>query len=109
MLLAAFPVAMKKDDLVVTLNIHEFRQMMVELIDERLAKARPAQEPDKENTQLISRLDVCNIFGVSKTTLDKWRRYGVLPKEVKIASRVYFKRDQIEELIRTQQKNRKPL
>jgi predicted DNA-binding transcriptional regulator AlpA len=100
---------MKKDDLVVTLNIQEFRHMMAELIDERLAKAAPVQKPNKENTELISRLDVCNIFGVSKTTLDKWRRYGVLPTEVKIASRVYFKRDQIEELIRSQQRNRKPL
>jgi predicted DNA-binding transcriptional regulator AlpA len=97
---------MGTEDLLITMSKSELRQMIVDIIDDRLART-PAPSLS-ENSGLISRLDVCNIFGVSKTTLDKWRRFGVLPKEVKIASRVYFKRDQIEELIRTQQKNRKP-
>lgn len=92
-------------DLVVTLTKSELQELISEVIDVKLNRLKTSQEIPTPEGALVSRLEVAKLFGVSNTTIDKWRRYNILPPVVKIASRVYFKKDQILEVIKRKQKN----
>jgi predicted DNA-binding transcriptional regulator AlpA len=94
-----------KYDLLVTLTISELRSLIAELLDEKLMPLMPQENVQKDPAALYSRLEVAKLFGVSTTTIDKWRRYGILPPHVKIASRVYFYKDEIVELLKRRQRN----
>ena len=94
-----------KNDLLVTLTISELRSLIAELLDEKLMPLMPQANVQTDPAALYSRLEVANIFGVSTTTIDKWRRYHILPPHVKIASRVYFYKDQIVELLKRRQRD----
>jgi predicted DNA-binding transcriptional regulator AlpA len=94
-----------KKDLLVTLTTSDLRTLIAEVLDEKM---RPQMEhvtkPD-DSRLLYSRLEVAALFGVSRTTIDKWRRFRILPPHVKIASRVYFHKEQIHELVKRKQRN----
>jgi predicted DNA-binding transcriptional regulator AlpA len=94
---------MMKNDLLVTLTTTELRTLIGEVLDEKL-KPVPSLPEVSNGTPLISRIEVARLFGVSKTTIDKWRRHHVLPPIIKIASRVYFYKDQIQENLKKRQR-----
>jgi predicted DNA-binding transcriptional regulator AlpA len=96
---------MKKEDLIVTMCISDLKQLIKGTFEESISQLVNQTKTSQQKTELISRLKVAQLFGVTKTTLDKWRRYGILPPEIKIGSRVYFNSDQIETLIVKRQKN----
>ena len=91
------------EKLLITMNASDLRNLIGEVLEEKL---RPGPSlPEVSNvTPLISRIEVARLFGVSKTTIDKWRRHHVLPPVIKISSRVYFDRDQIQENIKKRQR-----
>jgi len=91
--------------LLVTLTTTELRSLIAEVVGDQLAQVVHTPTDSTESPTLISRLQVAALFGVSKTTIDKWRRYRILPPEVKIASRVYFYKEQIMELVKQRQRN----
>jgi predicted DNA-binding transcriptional regulator AlpA len=91
-------------DFLVTMTTSELRSLIAELLDEKLISSTK-QVVEQKDTPLYSRLEVAKLFGVSKTTIDKWRRYRILPPHVKIASRVYFYKEQILELVKRRQRN----
>lgn len=91
--------------LLVTLTTTELRNLIAEVVGDQLAQAVHTPTDSTESPTLISRLQVAALFGVSKTTIDKWRRFRILPPEVKIASRVYFYKEQIMELVKQRQRN----
>jgi predicted DNA-binding transcriptional regulator AlpA len=88
-----------KAELLVTLTRHEFRELISDVIHQKMSTYKSLDEGDDPSRSLISRLEVAKLFGVSKTTIDKWRRSKILPPIIKIASRVYFQKDQILELL----------
>lgn len=88
-----------KAELLVTLTRHEFRELISDVIDQKMSTYKSPDEGDDPSRSLYSRLEVAKLFGVSKTTIDKWRRRRILPPIIKIASRVYFQKDQILELL----------
>ena len=92
-----------KNVLLVTLTTTELRTLIGEVLDEKL-KPVPSLPETSNGTPLISRIEVARLFGVSKTTIDKWRRHHVLPPVIKISSRVYFDRDQIQEGLKKRQR-----
>jgi predicted site-specific integrase-resolvase len=47
----------------------------------------------------MKRQEVANFFRVSLVTIDKWRRYGLLPKTIKQSGRTYFLRKDVEKLV----------
>lgn len=91
--------------LLVTLTTTELRSLIAEVVGDQLAQVVHTPTDSTESPTLISRLQVAALFGVSKTTIDKWRRHRVLPPAIKIASRIYFYKDQIIELLKKRQRN----
>jgi predicted DNA-binding transcriptional regulator AlpA len=93
------------NNLLVTLTTSDLRSLIAEVIDEKM---RPQMEhvtkPD-EPRPVYSRLEVAALFGVSRTTIDKWRRHRILPPSFKISSRVYFYKDQIKEFLKRRERN----
>jgi predicted DNA-binding transcriptional regulator AlpA len=85
--------------LLVTLTVEELKELINECLSSALGTSNVKTSNKTDNTELISRFDACRMFGVSRTTIDKWRKYKLLPKEIKIASRVYFNKQELIELI----------
>lgn len=52
----------------------------------------------KEPTKYLTRLEVCELLQIDLSTLHRWRKDKVLTA-YGIQNRVYFKRNEIEELI----------
>jgi predicted DNA-binding transcriptional regulator AlpA len=92
-------------DLMVTLTISEFRTLVIEIIEAKLSVFDDGIKKPKDATLLYNRLEVAKLFGVSSTTIDKWRRFRILPPSIKIASRVYFYQHQIQEFIKQRERN----
>lgn len=88
-----------KHDLIVTMQIQDLQKLVRDILNESFSRINPIKEKIKSKTNLISRLKVTQIFGITTTTLDKWRRCGILPPEIKVGSRIYFKKDEIDQLI----------
>ncbi len=76
--------------LLVTLTTTELRSLIAEVVGDQLSQVVHTPTDSTESPTLLSRLQVAALFGVSKTTIDKWRRFRILPPEVKIASRVFL-------------------
>ena len=88
----------------ISLTVQEFRDLLLEALNV-INVHENFKKPEKiSESNVISRLEVAKLFGVSKTTIDKWRRSKILPPIVKIASRVYFRRDQIIDLLQRKQR-----
>ncbi len=78
---------------------------IAEMIESSFGRMKPSLDSgEKTSTDLISRLKVAELFGVSLTTIDKWRKCRILPAEIKIGSRVYFSEKALEELLRNKTK-----
>ena len=91
------------EKLLITMNASDLRNLIEEVLEEKLRPV-PSLPEVSNGTPLISRIEVARLFGVSKTTIDKWRRHHVLPPIIKIASRVYFYKDQIQEYLKKRQR-----
>jgi predicted DNA-binding transcriptional regulator AlpA len=94
-----------KSDLLVTLTTDDLRNIISEVLDEKLIQHQSQKEMPKNDTSLISRLEVSKLFGVSTTSIDKWRRYKILPPVIKIASRIYFDKQKVMDLIERKNRN----
>ena len=90
--------------LIFNLSTTEFRDLISEIFEEKFARLKQTSQEVKNEPTLISRLEVAKLFGVSKTTIDKWRRCKILPPIIKISARVFFDKVQIMELL--QRKNK---
>lgn len=93
------------NSLLVTLTTSDLRSLIADVLDEKLKPAMAQENIKADPSALYSRLEVADVFGVTTTTIDKWRRFKILPPEVKIASRVYFYKEQIVECIKRRQRN----
>ena len=96
---------MINNSLLVTLTTSDLRSLIADVLDEKLKPVMTQGNVKADPSALYSRLEVAKRFGVTTTTVDKWRRFKILPPEVKIASRVYFYKEQIVECIQRRQRN----
>ena len=48
--------------------------------------------------KFLTRKDIAKLFGISNPTIQDWSRKGIL-KAYKVANRVYFKADEIEQVL----------
>jgi len=96
---------MNNQNLLVTLTTSDLRSLIADVLDEKLKPVMTQENSKADPSALYSRLEVADVFGVTTTTIDKWRRFKILPPEVKIASRVYFYKEQIVECIKRRQRN----
>jgi len=90
-----------KNDLLVTLTTMELRTLIGEVLDEKLKPTDNQKVTETKEDELYSRLYVAKLFGVSVTTIDKWRNFKILPPEIKIASRVYFNKSKILAMLKS--------
>lgn len=91
--------------MIVTLTTNDLRNIISEVLDEKLFRITSETKEAQKEASLISRLEVAKLFGVSTTTIDKWRRHKILPPAIKISSRVYFKKEEITLLYNRRQNN----
>jgi|TARA_B110000908_G_C10251237_1_gene452181 hypothetical protein len=89
------------DKLIVTLNVSELKDLIAETIDSRLRKLIEVKStlPKVELPNFLTRQEVANLFRVSLVSIDKWRRFGLLPPTFKQSGRTYFLKDKIEKFI----------
>lgn len=86
------------------INTSELKRFITEVLEEKLKQLLPEKKETQSEVSLISRHEVAKLFKVSTTTIDKWRRFNILPPIVKMASRVYFKRHEIMQLMHLRQR-----
>lgn len=53
-------------------------------------------EPIKRD-DMVPRLQVAKEYGVSTVTLDKWAKYGQIPKPIKKGGRIFYSRKELNE------------
>ena len=72
-------------------NINQIAENVETRLFDRLTKFLTDNAPKR----YLSADEVCDRFGITKPTLHDWRRRGIL-KSYKLASRVYYRFDEIE-------------
>lgn len=88
-----------RDQLLVTLKVSEFQEILENILEEKFNKLQELFKPSPSLSKLMSRQEVASLFGVSLVSIDKWKRHSLLPKPIHQSGRVYFLRDEIEKMI----------
>ncbi len=89
------------EKLIVTLNVSELRDLTAEAVESKIRELKLVQHAssDKVLPKFMTRQEVAVVFGVSLVSIDKWKKFGLLPQPIKQSGRTYFLRKQIEKLI----------
>jgi excisionase family DNA binding protein len=78
----------------------EFRQMIKICLKEEIGKIKIMPESHKYPMAHLSVKDMTILMGVSKVTIGQWVKKGIL-KAYKVGNkRVYFKREEVEDLLK---------
>lgn len=80
-----------ENNLVVTMNADELRNLIDESVTNALIKSF---QPKKEDDTLLKRKDVSKLFSVSLVTISQWMKGGKLPYH-RINSRIFFKKAEV--------------
>jgi len=93
---------LKKENLLVQLNVSDLQQLIREAVKSELENITEVfttrKKDSEEESEIISRIDVCKLLKVSTTTLFLWNKNNIL-KAKKIGNRVYyFKSDVMDKL-----------
>lgn len=89
------------EQIIYTIPIDEFTDIIKKCIREEMSTSQPLKKED----ELIKIADAVKLLGVSKVTIYKWREKGILPYH-RISSRIYFKRHELIEALKSSSKNR---
>lgn len=79
---------------VIKMNPEEIRLMIKESISQAIGNLPKNEAENKVLGDLISIDELGQILGVSKVSLLKWRKQGILPYK-KIGKRVYFDKKEV--------------
>ena len=93
---------MKMENIIYSMPFEEFKSVLKKCIREEINT--PKVEPVKE--ELLKTEDAVKLFGVSKVTLHKWRKSGILPFH-RIASRIYFKKSELIDALNASPRSRR--
>lgn len=74
------------------LSAHELRDLIRESVREELQAHQPPSDHDPE--ELLTIEQVVKMLHISKPTIHKWKKEGVLPF-LRMGRRVYFKRGSV--------------
>ncbi len=75
------------------------------LIEKSIKKVLVVKTKESLSKTLISIKDITKHFGVSKPTIYKWKRCGILPEPIKVGGRVYYLKAQVEDLLISKSRN----
>lgn len=84
--------------LLVELSEEDLKKLIAETITQQLGNQSKLPNPDPMN-DLMPRLEVAKLFGISLVTLAKWARLKILPRPIKKGGRVYYMRSQLNECV----------
>lgn len=87
---------------IVTLTVNELQLAISNIVKveiERQLETKFIQNNSDPPINLLTRMEVAEIFKISTVSLDKWKRAGILPKSIKMAGRVYYLKNEILEII----------
>jgi excisionase family DNA binding protein len=86
--------------LITTFTEEDLKTIISECIKEEFAKVKPLPGPNKSLTAHLRVKDLTMLLGVSKVTIGMWVKKGIL-KAYKLGNkRIYFKREEVEELLK---------
>jgi predicted DNA-binding transcriptional regulator AlpA len=90
-----------EERLLVTLKVAELEDLIRNIVEAEVKNIKIPIEQSALDAMpdLISRMDVAKLFNVSTVTIDKWCRYNILPRKIKVCRRVYFDKSRIVELL----------
>ena len=84
---------------VTNINAQDLINRFDEILEQQIKKLQKENPQPKENkNEYLKRAKVAEIFGVSTVTIWEWSKKGIL-KSYKIANRVYFKRNEIDQAL----------
>lgn len=72
-------------------------------VKEEIEKKPADSTSNKESEELLSIEEVCQIFNVSKVTLYKWKKKGLIPY-YKMSRRVYFKKSEVVDSLKSKKR-----
>jgi ACT domain-containing protein len=88
--------------------LDELQEIIRDCMRIELEKILSKQIGDTISDDLIKVEDAIHLFKVSKVTLYKWRKKGVLPF-YRISSRIYYKRSELLEALKSSRKRNNKL
>lgn len=80
------------------ISIAELKNLISEVLRTELKNLNDSQ-PEKETTELITRLQTAKILNVSLPTLNDWTKKGII-KGYRIGSRVRYKKNEVFEALK---------
>jgi len=86
------------------IGIEELKNLIGECVRTEIER-HSLQKQDPVQDELISIVEVTNIFKVSKVTIHKWKRKGLIPF-YKVNRKLYFKKQELLKCIESNHKNR---
>jgi excisionase family DNA binding protein len=78
--------------LILSVSKEELKAMIQEAVL-ALSSVPPASKPEID-TQLLKIEQVCELLKVSKVTIHKWKRLGIIPFH-RISNRIFFKKEEV--------------
>jgi excisionase family DNA binding protein len=87
------------ENIIYSMPLEEFKTVLKKCIREEMTISKP----EGKQEDLIRISDAVRLLKVSKITLYKWRKAGIIPYH-RIASRIYFKRSELIEALRSSEK-----
>jgi predicted DNA-binding transcriptional regulator AlpA len=81
------------------ITVDEFKQIIDSIIKDNLNNKGLKNKKEILSKKLISIKDISKHFSVSKPTIYKWKRCGILPPPIKMGGRVYYFKYQIEKIL----------
>lgn len=89
---------MNNKKLIVTLTISDLKEIIDDVIQKKIDIVKFNTESDLP--KLINREQVARYFDISLVTLAKWVKNRVLPRPLKQNSRVYFRKQDILNIVK---------
>lgn len=88
-----------QDLILSTIKIDELKEIISESVTSLLCKNNCLTEAEKNDYELIKIEEVSSLLGVSKVTIHKWKKMGLIPF-YRISNKIYFKKNEVIESLR---------
>jgi len=81
------------------LTVEQLEQLISKVVGEKLKHLPLCEKKQVLKDKLVTLKEITQIFKISKQTVYKWIKSNVLPPSLKVGGRVYFKKEEINDLI----------
>lgn len=85
-----------QDLIISTIKIDELKEIISETVTSILSKNKYLTEAEENDDELIKIEEVSSLLRVSKVTIHKWKKIGLIPF-YRISNKIYFKKNEVIE------------